>query len=162
MPKIVSNTGPLIALAGVGQFDLLHKLFGSILIPPAVRAEILNETALTALAAADWITVQAIQDVIAIQLLREELDDGESEAIVLARELDADLILIDERAARRKARSLGLQMVGTLGVLLMAKDKGFIDAIKPLIESLRGAGFHMSEDLCRQVLDSAGELGDSS
>ena len=89
MPSVVSNTGPLIALATIGQFDLLRKLFGEILIPPAVRAEILDENTVNAVTAADWIMVRTAQDEIAVQLLRGELDAGESEAIVLAREVNA-------------------------------------------------------------------------
>ncbi|MDP2975964.1 MAG: hypothetical protein Q8N45_07090 [Anaerolineales bacterium] len=131
MPDIVSNTGPLIALASIGQFDLLRSLFGRILIPPAVRAEVQDETSVAALTAANWIVVQAAQDMLAVQLLRDELDAGESEAIILARELDADLVLIDERVATRKARGVGLQTIGTLGVLLMAKDKGLVAVLKP-------------------------------
>jgi len=162
MPDVVSNTGPLIALASIGQFDLLRRLFGKILFPPAVRAEVQDETSVAALTAADWIVVQPAQDLLAVQLLREELDAGESEAIILARELDAELVLIDERAARRKARGIGLQTVGTLGVLLMAKDKGLVAGLKPLLDDLRRAGFRMSDDLYRQVLGSAGEAGDFS
>lgn len=161
MPKVVSNTGPLIALASINQFDLLRGLFGAILIPAAVRAEILDDTTVAEVAAADWISVHVAQDTIAVQLLKEELDAGESEAIVLARELDADLVLVDERAAKRKARTLNLPTIGTLGLLLMAKDKGLLAALKPLLEELRRAGFHMSNDLYRQVLDSAGETENS-
>ena len=162
MPDIVSNTGPLIALAGISQFDLLRKLFGRIIIPPAVRAEVQDETSVAALAAADWIVVQPAQDTLAVQLLREELDAGESEAIILARELDADLVLIDERAAKRKARAIGLQAIGTLGVLLMAKNKVLVVDLKPLLDNLRRAGFRMSDDLYHQVLASAGDAGMSS
>ncbi|MDP3186204.1 MAG: DUF3368 domain-containing protein [Anaerolineales bacterium] len=161
MPDIVSNTGPLIALASIGQFDLLRSLFGRILIPPAVRAEVQDETSVAALTAANWIVVQAAQDMLAVQLLRDELDAGESEAIILARELDADLVLIDERVATRKARGVGLQTIGTLGVLLMAKDKGLVAVLKPLLDNLRHAGFRMSDDLYDKVLDSAGETGGS-
>ncbi len=162
MPDVVSNTGPLIGLAGIGQFDLLHKLFGRIIIPPAVRDEIRDETSVAALAAADWIVVQPAQDALAVQLLREELDAGESEAIILARELDADLVLIDERAAMRKPRAIGLQTIGTLGVLLMARDKALVVDLKPLLEDLRRAGFRMSDDLYHQVLASAGDTGISN
>ncbi len=116
---------------------------------------------MAALAAADWIVVQPAQDTLAVQLLRDELDAGESEAIILARELDADLVLIDERAATRKARGIGLQTTGTLGVLLMAKNKGLVGRIKPLLDGLRRAGFRMGDDLYHQVSDSAGEAGDS-
>ena len=139
MPEIVSNTGPLIALASIGQFDLLRNLFGRIIVPPAVRAEVQDKTSLAALTAAKWIVVQPAQDMLAVQLLRDELDAGESEAIILARELDADLVLIDERAATRKARGVGLQAIGTLGVLLMAKDKGLVAVLKPLLDNLRRA-----------------------
>ena len=161
MPRVVPNTGPLIALAGIGQFALLRRLFGNILIPPAVRAEVLDEATLAAVIAADWISVHVAQDAIAVQLLKEELDAGESEAIILARELDANLLLVDERVAKRKARTLGLPTLGTLGVLLLAKDQGLLVALSPLLEDLRRAGFRMSHDLYRRVLDSAGETQDS-
>jgi predicted nucleic acid-binding protein len=157
MPEVVSNTGPLIALASINKFDLLPKLFGTISIPQAVRTEVLDETTLSAINAADWMIVRTAQDKIAIQLLNSELDDGESEAIVLARELNADLLLIDDRAARRKASALELPTIGTLGLLLIAKSQGLIPALKPLIDALNQGGFHMSEELYNQVLHSAGE-----
>ena len=160
MPNIVSNTGPLIALASIGQFDLLRELFGQVFIPPAVHAEVKDEASVAALTAADWIAVQAVQDTLAVQLLKEELDAGESEAIILARELSADLILMDERAATRKARTISLRAIGTLGVLLMARDKGLVTSLKPLLDDLRRAGFRMSDALYHQVLHSAGEAND--
>ncbi len=157
MPRVVSNTGPLIALATIGQFDLLLKLFGEILIPSVVRAEILDENTVNAVTAADWIMVRTAQDEIAVQLLKGELDAGESEAIILARELNADLFLIDDRSARRRADAIELSTIGTLGVLLLAKNEGLIPVLEPLLGDLRRAGFHMSEELYDQVLDSAGE-----
>lgn len=162
MASIVSNTGPLIALASIGQLGLLRELFEQVFIPPAVYAEVKDEASVTALAAADWIAVQAVQDTLAVQLLREELDAGESEAIILAKELSADLILIDERAATRKARAVGLRAVGTLGVLLIAKDQGLITSLQSLLNDLRSAGFHMSDILYHQILHSAGEVDDIS
>lgn len=157
MPEIVSNTGPLIALASINQFDLLKNLFGKILIPPAVRAEILDETTVRAVNKAKWLIIHAVQDRIAVQLLGEELDPGESAAIILAREMNADLLLIDERAARRKATTLELSTIGTLGILLMAKNRGFVPVLKPLLDELHRVGFHMSEELYQMVLQSAGE-----
>ena len=157
MPSVVSNTGPLIALAAIGQFSLLRKLFGAILIPPAVRAEILDESTVNAVTAADWIMVRTAQDEIAVQLLKGELDAGESEAIVLARELNADLLLIDDRSARRRADAIKLSTIGTLGVLLLAKTEGLVSVLEPLLGDLRRAGFHMSDELYDQVLDSADE-----
>ena len=157
MPSVVSNTGPLIALATIGQFDLLRKLFGEILIPPAVRAEILDENTVDAVTAADWIIVRTAQDEIAVQLLSGELDAGESEAIVLARELKADPLLIDDRSARHRANIIELSTIGTLGVLLLAKTEGLVPVLESLLGDLRRAGFHMSDELYDQVLDSAGE-----
>ena len=95
MASVVSNTGPILALAHIGQLELLRKLFNNITLPPAVRAEIIDETSSAAVAGASWISVQPVHDVLAVQLLREQLDAGESEAVVLAKELSADLVLLD-------------------------------------------------------------------
>ena len=160
MPNTVSNTGPILALAHIEQFELLRKLFGAIIIPPSVRNEIKDAISLAAVnqaIAANWLTVQAAQDALAVQLLNEELDAGESEAIILSKELPADLVLIDERAATRKARSLGLRVIGTLGVLLMGKQAGHITAVRPLLDHLLTFGFRMSTDLYEQVLKDANE-----
>ena len=131
--NVVSDTGPLIALAQIGHFDLLRLLSGQVIIPPAVRAEIQDEVSLAVLTASNWISVQPVHDSLAVQLLREELDAGESAAIILARELDADLILIDERAAH-------------------------LSAIKPLLDSLHDHDFRMGASLYDQVLRDANEL----
>lgn len=153
MPNVVSNTGPLIALASINQFNLLKQLFGALIIPPAVRAEVLDERT----QAADWITVKASGDAIAVQLLRESLQAGESEAIVLAKELSAEWLLLDDLGARRRARAIGLRVVGTVGLLLMAKSAGYISTIKLLIEQLRSTNFHADPTLYEQVLSEAGE-----
>ncbi len=157
MPKVVSDTGPLIALASINQFALLQKLFGKVYIPPAVRSEILDRNTLNAINLSSWVEVFSAKDKIAIQLLKNELDAGESEAIVLARELNANLLVLDERAARRKAIALDLPTIGTLGVLLLAKKQTLISTLKPLLDTLIHVGFRMSEELYEQVLQSAGE-----
>jgi predicted nucleic acid-binding protein len=136
---VVSNTGPLIALAQIGQLDLLRRLFGRIMIPPAVRVEIQDDSSVAALTGADWITVQPPHDGLAAQLL-----------------------LIDERAATRKARTLGLPVIGTLGVLLLGKRAAHLSAIKPLLDSLRENDFRMSNSLYDQVLRDAGESDDTA
>lgn len=160
MANIVSNTGPIIALAGIGQLDLLRSLFGAVIIPPAVAAEIKDEKSIRALRQAEWISVRPASGVLAVQLLLDEIDAGESEAIVLAQELQAELLLLDERAATRKARAIGLQTIGTLGLLLLAKEQGIIPTIQPMLGELRQVGFHMSIPLFHQVLKSAGESSD--
>ena len=157
MANVVSNTGPLIALAQIGQFNLLQALFEQVVIPPAVRAEIQDDVSRAALTAAEWLVVLPPADPLAVQLLQEELDAGESEAIILAKELSADLLLVDERAAARKARALGLTIMGTLGVLLLGKKTGRLTTLKPHLEQLRQTGFRMSTTLHAQVLLAAGE-----
>jgi len=112
---------------------------------------------MTALDNADWIMLEEVKDTLAVQLLKEELDAGESEAIVLAKEHQAVLLFLDERAATRKARSIGLQCIGTLGILLIAKEKGIVTELKPLLDRLQSEGFHMSDVLYGQVLRSANE-----
>jgi uncharacterized protein len=158
MAKVVSNTGPIIALANIGQLDLLRRLFNRIIIPPAVIDEVEDEISLAALQSASWIRIQSVNDRLAVGLLREELDAGESEAIILAGELSASLLLLDERAATRKARSIGLQTIGTLGVLLMAKTRKMISDVETPLDDLRRTGFYMSEALYHQILESANEL----
>lgn len=156
-PKVVSNTGPIIALAQISQLDILRKIFGQILIPSAVQAEIQDEISLVAVSKSDWIVLSEVKDKLAVQVLREELDAGESEAIILAKENNAKLICLDERAATRKARVIGLQSIGTLGILLIAKENKLIKNIKPLLDDLQKAGFHMSDALYNQVLRSVNE-----
>jgi predicted nucleic acid-binding protein len=155
---IVSNTSPLIALAAIKQLELLRLLFERIVIPPAVRAEVQNAPARAALEAADWIIIQPPRDVFAVRLLGETLDAGESEAIVLAQELGADWLLLDEHVARRKAASAGLHVVGTLGLLLMGKQAGHLPALKPWLELLQQTDFRADAELYAQMLALAGEV----
>lgn len=153
---VVSNTTPLIGLAVVGQFDLLHKLFGQITISEAVFAEAVlfgreEGGAKQEVAEADWIQVVAVQDQLAVEVLLDELDRGEAETIVLARELDAAWVLMDEKKGRRKLSEMNQKNVGTVGLLVKGKQAGFVQTIKPHLEVLRQQGFSLS----RTVMDSA-------
>ena len=90
--------------------------------------------------------------------LRLELDAGEAEAIALAVESNANLILLDERLGRRAAHRLGLTVVGTLGVLIAAKDRGLLAAVRPVLDALRAdAGFWITDELYNAVLKAANE-----
>ena len=121
MRPVISNTGPLIALAGIGQLELLHHLFDTLIIPPAVRAEVTNEPARSAMQTAileRWIIEQYPSDTYVIHLLNETLDPGESEAIALAQQIAPRWIILDDLAARHVAEAMGLPVIGTLGVLV--------------------------------------------
>ncbi|NBB84683.1 MAG: DUF3368 domain-containing protein [Bacteroidetes bacterium] len=155
----VSNAGPLIALARIEQLDVLPALYREIVVPSAVHEEVLGteRKGFSELIAADWLQVGAVSDRTAVALLRERLDAGESETIVLALELKADLVLMDEARGRRITAARGITLTGTLGTLILAKRERLVKRVKPLLADLAAQGFHMSDALYRQVLQEAGE-----
>ena len=158
---VVSNAGPLISLSTVSQLDLLRALFGQIAIPQAVYDEVVvhgeGEPGSREVGESDWIKIHHVKGHLAVELLRETLDAGESEAIVLAQELNARHVILDDGLARRKARLIKLRLVGTLGVLLMAKEVGLIPAITPILDELRQTEFRVSDRVYQNVLAKAGE-----
>ena len=164
MPKrqrvVVVNTTPIISLALVGQLSLIHSLYDEVLIPPAVEAEILagvtKNTKAVDLDNNPYIRVVMLRDSNRAVLLAD-LDRGEAEVISLAQELVADLVVIDERLARRHAKRLGLYVTGTLGVLLKAKECGKIPEVKSVIMELQRGGIYLSDELVTQSLILAGE-----
>jgi predicted nucleic acid-binding protein len=159
---VVSNASPIVNLAAVGQLGLLRQLYGQVLIPQAVHKEIViagrGRPGATEVETFDWIETRRVTDWIVVASLQLELDEGEAEAIALAAELKADLLLLDERKGRVVASRLGLKFVGLLGVLVEAKHKGLILAVRPVLDNLISkAGFWISRDLYEHVLQAAGE-----
>ena len=160
---VVSNTSPIINLAAIGQLDLLRLLFGTIAIPQAVFHEVAvrghEQAGSSEIQVYPWFERHEVQNAALVKQLEQHLDAGEAEAIAVAAELHADLLLIDERRGRRAAQQLGISVVGLLGILLLAKQRGYLNAIKPLLHDLiRVAGFWIDRELYKQVLMSAGEL----
>lgn len=149
---VVSNSSPLIALHHLDQLDLGAALFGTVLIPPAVS----YETFRTRLRP-HWIEERSLAQPLSALVLRGRLGAGEREAIALAIELSADLLLLDDATARRTAISIGLHVVGTFGILLQAKEQQLLPAVKPLIDKLLTFGFHADEELVSAVLRAANE-----
>jgi predicted nucleic acid-binding protein len=159
---VVSNTTPLIGLAIIRRFELLEQLFGRIYIPQAVYDEAVTAGrekggAKQEVSSAAWIETIQVQDRLAVEVLLDELDLGEAETIVLARELRADWVLMDEKKGRRKVTELGLSRVGTVGILLKAKQAGFLPQIRPDLEQLHRHGFNISQRVIDAVLRQAGE-----
>jgi predicted nucleic acid-binding protein len=159
---VVSNTTPLIGLACIDRFDLLRQLFGTLHVARAVYAEAVIEGregggARREVTAAKWIQVLDVQDRLAVEILLDEMDIGEAETIVLARELGADWVLMDEKKGRRKLAQLGIDKIGTVGILLKAKEIGLLSVIRPEIERLRVQGFSLSHSVVEAVLQQAGE-----
>ena len=161
---IVSNTSPILNLAIVGQLDLLRQQFAEVLIPAAVRAELKPETTFPGATAvrqalqAHWLREVELKDVHLARALELDLDAGEAAAIALALERGDQRILMDEHDGRVKAKSLGLQPIGLLGVLLRARRDGTLDSVEAAMQMLRQqAGFFIADDLFDQVLREAGE-----
>lgn len=159
---VVSNTTPLIGLAALSRFDLLQQIFSAVHIPQAVYDEIViagreKGVAIREVTSSPWVKVVAVRDRLAVDVLLDELDAGEAETIILARELGADWVLMDERRGRRKLDQLGLPKIGTLGILLKAKESGLLSPVRPDIERLRRRGFSLSQAVVEAVLAQAGE-----
>jgi len=160
---VVSNTTPLIGLAAIQRFDLLQHLFGRIYIPQAVYDEAVTGGreeggAKREVSTADWIETVPVKDQLAVEVLLDELDRGEAETIVLARELRATWVLMDEKKGRRKVTELGLDRIGTVGILLKAKQIELLPQIRPEVERLRRQGFSLSQRVVDAILQQANEL----
>jgi len=158
---VVSDTTPLNILAQLGLTELLPQLFGSVIITPAIVAELSHTKTPDVVRQwlsnrPSWLTVQAPQ-----QLIFAEVPEGlgEREAISLAVELHADLLLADDKRARRAAQTHGLSVTGTLGILDAAATKRLID-LPAAVAKLRQTTFHVSEDLL-EVLLNRGRRGTS-
>jgi predicted nucleic acid-binding protein len=159
---VVSDASPLISLAVTGHLELLKHLYERLLIPEAVYQELTDSNAELPGAAEvqtlEWIVSQPVQNEMVVRALQGELDHGEAAAIALAVELQADVILIDERHARAVATRLGLNVVGVLGVLVEAKHKALVPRLKPVLDDLiTRAGFWVSSQLYERVLQAVGE-----
>ena len=148
---VVSDSSVLIALSRIGHLGLLKSLYSKIMIPQAVYDEVVQaeeeRPGSAEVLAADWIEVQQVTDRVAVTLLREQLDRGESEAIVLAIEAEAQALLIDEARGRRIAQAKGLAHIGTVGIVVLAKRQGLVDSATALLDELMAVGFRMDSRL---------------
>ena len=160
---VISDTGPLIALARAGRLDLLHRLYGGVRVPPAVHAELAIQSGLPGAKPlarafdAGWITVQPVSGRALATRLALLLDAGEAEAIALALRPGTRFLLIDESRGRKVARAHGISAAGVAGVLLVAKSRGMLSAVGPVLEEMSRAGYFLSSRLVSEVLVRAGE-----
>lgn len=160
---VVANSSPLISLSGIGALDLLRAVFNNIIVAQAVYDEVVlagaGRVGSAEVASAGWIQRQTVTNTAAVKFIvnTSKLRQGESETLVLAQELKAHRAIIDERPARRYAHSLGVTVIGTLGVLLIAKAQGDIAAVKPLLDQLAAFGMRLDKSLYREILLRAGE-----
>jgi predicted nucleic acid-binding protein len=158
---VIANNTPLVALWVLGRLDLLRELYDEVLIPQAVHEEFLaveRAARRTALENAPWIKPVSLANPQRVRVY-VGLDQGEAEVLALAEERAARLVIIDELRGRRYTERLGFPLTGTLGLLLLAKERGLIATLAPLLAKLQEAGLHLSAVLTDRVLQLAGEGG---
>ncbi|MCI4671751.1 MAG: DUF3368 domain-containing protein [Bacteroidia bacterium] len=135
---IISDTSVITNLIQLNELSLLENLFGRVIIPEKVYSELGKLLAQKKIIdESNWIDIRAISDKILYAKLENSLDPGEAEAITLAVELEADVLLIDEKKGRKIAQEHGVLITGLLGVLIEAKEVGLLEEIKPLFEVVK-------------------------
>lgn len=151
MPKtIICDTSCFIVLKNIGNLDLLQKVYGKVVTTPEVALEYGESLP-------DWIIIEQAVDIQMQQLLEMQLDKGESSAIALALGTPECIIILDDIKARKIAERLGLDITGTIGVIIKAKLNGIIPSIIPLIDKIKITNFRLTADIERQALIAAGE-----
>jgi uncharacterized protein len=149
---IVSNSSCLIILLRLERLDLLRKMYGKITIPGSVKKEVFKRKK-----APDWIDVVEISQPVAYEILEKTLGQGESEAITLCLEAKADLLILDDLAARKTAQRLGIKVAGVIGILLEAKRVGLVSHIKDLLDHMMSLDFRISKAVYDDALELANE-----
>ncbi|MEO7300254.1 MAG: DUF3368 domain-containing protein [Verrucomicrobiota bacterium] len=164
MAAVVSDTSVLHYLTVTRQFDCLPKIFERIVIPSAVWSEVSRRKELpvhsrvTNAIAAGWLTVESPHDHQAVESLQVFLGDGESEAIILAKELQPSLLLMDDLDGRITAQKLKLSVMGTVGILVRARKLHLVPQLKPILDELIATHrFRFGKILYAEVLREVGE-----
>ena len=157
---VVSDTTPITYLLQIKQENLLQHLYKKLIVPPTVQKELLQfapmQKETEQLFRAEWISVQSPSFLMELPELFE-IDRGEWEALSLALEIRADLVLIDERLGTALAKQLNLKPIGLLGILIEAKRQQLIPAVKPLLDNLIAKRFFLTKDLYHKILSIVNE-----
>lgn len=151
MPEIIiSDTSCIITLSKINELEILQKLYTTVFITNDVLEEY-------SLPIPQWIKIKSPSDKTRQQILEIQLDRGEASSIALGIELKNSTLILDDIKARKIAEILGLQITGTIGVLIKAKQEGHIKFLKPILNKIKDAGFHISKNLELQALKETGE-----
>lgn len=160
MRRVVVNSTPIIALCNADALFVLHELYGEIIVPRAVYDEVTVKTdsACNQIKNQDWINVYDVVNLQDKKMYRAKLHDGEVEVMLTAQEItDVDLVVIDDAAAKSTAKYLGLNVTGTLGVLIRAKQEHIISSVRDVLVKIRKNGFYISDDVVNMVLGCVDE-----
>ena len=159
--KIVCDSTALIGLAKIGNLELLEKIFGEIFVPNAVFIEVVERgrgrPGANEVQDAKWIRKRAVKDNRTVEMLVAEMGRGEAEVLVLGKELNADWLILDDERARNSAQSAEFHIIGLGGILLLAKQLGFISAVKPLLDELERKNFRLGIRIRKELLKKASE-----
>ncbi len=158
---VVCDSTILIGLAKIGRLDLLKEIFSKITVPEEIFREVVEKGAgkpgSESIKDSPWIEVVQVKDTTQVDLLMIFLEKGEAEVLALAKQLGADLILVDEEKARKSALIAGYEVVGLLGILILGKKLGLVDQVRPLINELREKKFRISDKVVSETLKRVGE-----
>ena len=158
---VVTDSTVLIGLAKLGKLTLLKEIFSEVSIPEEVFKEVVErgkgKPGSKLIRESPWIEIKTVKDKTQVSFLMGSLDRGEAEVLALARELGADLILLDEEKARKGAVIAGFNVMGLLGLFHLAKNMGLIHEIRPLVSELMAKKFRISDKVLEEVLKKAGE-----
>lgn len=147
---IISDTSCFIVLSKIGQLEILQQLSGNIFTTPEIADEFGENLP-------DWVEIIAVKDKYKQQLLEIQVDRGEASAMALALEMENSLLIIDDYKARKLAKVLHIDYTGTIGIIGLAKQRGIISAIKPVLEKIKTTNFRISAELELHVLVEAKE-----
>ena len=163
MSSVIADAGPLIGLARIGRLNLLRKLFGTIAIPPQVFHELELSSdrpgtkAILEAIDSGWIKLEKIKNPNKLSRLHLLVDAGEADAILLALEQDARMLIIDDKKGRKTAKNIGLPIVGTGGILIAAKRAGHLKEVTSVLNDLAGAGYFISLTLSKRIIELSGD-----
>lgn len=159
--RVIVNSTPLIVLANVNKLELLQQLYSRIVIPQAVYDEVTikpHSSIRETISHSSWITVEKISNIQEKKMYQAKLHAGEVEVMILAQENPpADLVILDDNAAKKTAKYLGLKVTGTLGILVKAKKQKLLAEVKPVLDEIICNGFYLSSELYTLVLQEVGE-----
>jgi len=159
--KIVCDSTALIGLAKIGKLELLEKIFGEVFVPNAVFAEVVDRgkgrPGAKEVQDAKWIRKRTVKNNRTVDMLSAEMGRGEAEVLVLGKELNADWLILDDERARNSAQSAEFRIIGLGGILLLAKQFGFISDVKPLLDELESKNFRLGTRVRNEILKKANE-----
>ncbi len=161
---VVCDTNIIIDFSKINLLYLLKDVFGNVIVAHEVKDELLAGeepgTAESSIISAldEWIKVKDVENRLAVESLEVHMGTGEAASIVLFRQTKADILAVNDLKARGIAQSMGMKVIGTLGILRIAKDRGLLKQIKPQLDALRKAGAYISNDLCKRMLKDVGEI----